>query len=78
MARLGVARIFLANIPGLTPDAAVDTATKFIRALHDLNLEVGPIAAFGPQDGQPRGGLDALDLAADMIEQEWGRKPWLP
>lgn len=42
-----------------------------------MGLEIGPIAAFGPQavSNTP---LDGLDLVADMIENDTGRKPWYP
>lgn len=76
IARLGVARIFMENMPDITPDEAVAKATRFIQALHLLDLEIGPMGAFGPQDKEL--GFDALDIAADLIERDWGRKPWLP
>lgn len=75
IARIGLARVLLARSPHLTAEQAVEHATQIIRGLHALGLQVGPVAAFGPHEGvRP----DALDELADRIEDESGRRPWLP
>lgn len=72
---MGLAHVLQSGHP-MSPPVAVANAQKIIQGLHRLGLEIGPIAAFGPHDtsSQP---FDGLDLVADMIEKEQGRKPWL-
>jgi hypothetical protein len=77
-ALLGVAHIFQSANPNMTAPVAVANAQEFIRACHRMGLEVGPVAAFGPHEESSNASLDALDLAADMIEKDMGRKPWFP
>jgi hypothetical protein len=64
--------------PSMTAQQAVSNAEQIIRGLHLMDLEIGPLAAFGPHNGKRESPLDALDLAADLIEHEMGRRPWLP
>jgi hypothetical protein len=75
---VGLAYVLQSGYPKMTANTAVNNAAQIIRGLHRMGLEVGPQAAFGPQATQPATALDALDVAADMIELETGRKPWLP
>jgi hypothetical protein len=77
-ALIGLAHVLQAGYPKMTAQQAVDNAQAIIRGLHKMELEIGPIDAFGPHDTTKVGPLDALDVAADMIEQEMDRKPWLP
>lgn len=74
---VGLAHVLQSGHPNMSPPVAVANSQQIIRGLHRLGLEIGPIAAFGPHDtsNQP---FDGLDLVADMIEKEQGRKPWLP
>ena len=74
----GLATILQQGVPRMTPEQAVNNAHQIIEGLHRLGLEIGPLAAFGPHEMEHGNPLDALDLAADMIEREMGRKPWLP
>lgn len=76
-ALIGVGHVLQSAYPNMSSRVAIDNAMTIIKGLHQQGLDVGPIAAFGPHDAtqQP---LDALDLAAQMIEKDQGRKPWLP
>ena len=73
---MGLAHVLQSGNPKMSPAVAVDNAHKIIRGLHKMGLEVGPLAAFGPHESSDKP-LDALDMAADLIERDMGRKPWL-
>lgn len=74
---MGLSWVLRQGYPKMTADQAVSNAHQIIRALHQMGLEIGPLGSFGPQ-AMDKSPLDALDLAADMIEAQSGRKPWLP
>ena len=84
-ALLGLAHVLQSGFPKMTADQAVDNAVQIIRGLHMQDLEIGPLAAFGPHEVTVR--CDHVKVARpdpfaaldpDEIEREWGRKPWLP
>jgi hypothetical protein len=78
-ARLGLARVLLAGHRSMTAEQAVSNATANIAGLHRLGLQVGPMACFGPHE--LRGAairFDTIGEIADLIEEEAGRRPWLP
>jgi hypothetical protein len=78
-ARLGLARVLLAGHPKMTAEQAVSNATQIIEGLHQLGLQVGPVACFGPQElTRAAISFDAIGEIADLIEEEAGRRPWLP
>lgn len=78
-ARLGHARVLLAGYPKMTAEQAVSNATAIIEGLHQLGLQVGPISCFGPHELEPCAvRFDAVAEMAELIEEEYGRKPWLP
>lgn len=74
---VGLAHVLQSGHPNMTAKVAVENAQQIIRGLHRMGLEIGPQAAFGPQavSNTP---FDGLDVVADMIERDTGRKPWLP
>ena len=74
---VGLAHVLQSGHPSMTAEVAVANAQQIIRGLHAMDLEIGPVAAFGPQAASSSP-LDGLDLMADMIEHDMGRKPWLP
>jgi hypothetical protein len=76
-ALVGLAHVLQSAYPKMTAQVAVGNAKEIIRGLHMQGLEIGPADAFGPQ-AVANTPLDGLDLVADMIERELGRKPWLP
>lgn len=78
-ALIGLAHVLQSAYPKMSAEQAVSNSAQIIRGLHKMDLQVGPMAAFGPQQ-QTSGGtsFDALDLVADMMEHEAGRKPWFP
>ncbi len=76
-ALVGLAHILQSGHPNMSAAVAVANAEQIIRGLHQMDLEIGPIAAFGPQAASQMP-FDALDLAAMRIEIDQGRKPWLP
>jgi hypothetical protein len=75
-ALMGLAYVLQEGHPKMTAKQAVDNAHQIIRGLHTMDLEIGPLVAFGPQQGTPV--LDALDVAADLLAREAGREPWFP
>lgn len=78
-ALIGLAHILQSGHPNMTAEQAVSNAHQIIRAMHKLDLQMGPMAAFGPQQQTSSGtSFDALDLVADMMEHDSGRKPWFP
>jgi hypothetical protein len=78
-ARLGLARVLLAGHPKMTAEQAVANATAIITGLHQLGLQVGPMACFGPQElARAAISFDTIGEIADLIEEEAGRRPWLP
>ena len=77
--RLGLARVLLAGNPRMTAEQAVTNATNIIGGLHQLGLQIGPIACFGAHELEQSGlRFDALAEMAEIIEEEFGRRPWLP
>ena len=73
---VGLAHV-LQSGTNMTAPVAVNNAEQIIRGLHRMGLEIGPVEAFGPQ-ATTKTPFDGLDLIADMIEKDQGRKPWLP
>lgn len=78
VALVGLARVLQAGNPKMSAEMAVNNSNQIIKGLHKLGLQVGPLAAFGPQAAVADQPFDGLNLIADMIEHEQGRKPWLP
>lgn len=75
-ALLGVAHVLQSGHPKMTAEMAVDNAVQIIRGLHEMGLEVGPIAAFGPHEVTQ---TDAFKMAGDLFDKDlMDRKPWLP
>lgn len=78
-ALIGLAHVLQSGYPNMSAQQAVSNAKQIILGLHKMDLQVGPVAAFGPQQAAGTGtSFDALDIVADMVELEQGRKPWLP
>lgn len=77
VALLGLSHVLRSAYPKMTPQVAVANAEQIIEALHKMDLDIGPADGFGPQpvSAQP---LDALDVAAERIVADMGRKPWFP
>ena len=78
-ARLGLARVLLAGNPRMTAEMAVSNATNIIGGLHQLGLQVGPIACFGPYEIERSAiTFDALGEMSQIIEETFAKKPRLP
>lgn len=74
---IGLAHVLQSGYPKMSAQQAVANAHTIIQGLHQMDLEIGPAAAFGPQAGTVTP-FDQLSVVADMMEKEMGRKPWLP
>jgi hypothetical protein len=70
-------RILRRGNPNMTSEQAANNAEQMIRAMHMHGYQMGPLASFGPHDGQagPRDAFDNFDEVLTLLEE---RQPWNP